>query len=445
MSIAFPPGLARHWLATASLAGLSALAHGQEAPLLAAGAPASQTATPPATPSSLPALTLAELTQAVLAGNAELQAAELGRAAAGAGVITARALPNPRLEWHAGRQTARLPEAVGGTRQDWAVSQFIERPALRQARLDAALAHERASAHQLNSTRDELVARSRRLAYEWLWRQAEAGAAGDALALLEQVRERVRLRVESGEAARYEIIKADVEIIHARQRQQSAVLQAEQVRIGLNRLAGGRLPAQWILSARLNDERWLPTLDELQALARQQNPELKFLQAELERAQARLQGAASARWPGVELRWGQSHDPELRQQQLGISVQVPLLDQQGGPIAEATAEHERARVRFEGRQAELRQQLLLAWKALEMARLRVRALSEGAVREAESALRVAQAAYRYGERGILDVLDAQRVLRSVRAELLEARYQVQAAQIDIDLLVGHPAADPLNP
>ena len=302
----------------------------------------------------------------------------------------------------------------------------------------------RARACPKPSTRDELIARTRRLAYEWLWRQAETGAASDALSLLEQVRERVRLRVESGEAARYEIIKADVEIIHARQRQQSAALQAEQVRVGLNRLAGGRLPAQWTLGAQLNDERQLPALDELQALAQQHNPELKALHAELQRAQARLDGAASARWPGVELRWGQGRDPELRQQQLGISVQMPLLDQQEGPIAEATAERERAHIRFEGRQAELRQQLLLAWKTLEMARLRARALSEGAVREAESALKVAQAAYRYGERGILDVLDAQRVLRSVRAELLEARFQVQAARIDIDLLIGQPA-DPLNP
>src|SRR5256885_5648889 len=39
---------------------------------------------------------------------------------------------------------------------------------------------------------------------------------------------------------------------------------------------------------------------------------------------------------------------------------------------------------------------------LEMARLRTQALSQGSVREAESALRVAEAAYRFGERGILD-------------------------------------------
>jgi hypothetical protein len=63
---------------------------------------------------------------------------------------------------------------------------------------------------------------------------------------------------------------------------------------------------------------------------------------------------------------------------------------------------------MEGRKAELEQQMLQAWKVMEMAQVRTKALSEGAVREAESALRVAEAAYRFGERGILDVLDAQR-------------------------------------
>jgi cobalt-zinc-cadmium efflux system outer membrane protein len=58
------------------------------------------------------------------------------------------------------------------------------------------------------------------------------------------------------------------------------------------------------------------------------------------------------------------------------------------------------------------------------------------VREAEAALRVAEAAYRFGERGILEVLDAQRVLRSVRADLLQARFQVQAARVVLEQLAA---------
>ena len=56
------------------------------------------------------------------------------------------------------------------------------------------------------------------------------------------------------------------------------------------------------------------------------------------------------------------------------------------------------------------------------------------IKEAEAALRVAEAAYRFGERGLLEVLDAQRVLRGVRAELLQARFELQSDAAEIDRL-----------
>lgn len=139
---------------------------------------------------------------------------------------------------------------------------------------------------------------------------------------------------------------------------------------------------------------------------------------------------------------GQTNEPEVRQSTVGLNLQVPLFDRRDGVIGEAAADLERLRGRMEGRRAELRQQVRLAWQSLEIATLRVQALSEGVVKDAEAALRVAQAAYQFGERGILDVLDAQRVLRSARADLLLARFQVQAASIELDTLAGRFATAP---
>jgi cobalt-zinc-cadmium efflux system outer membrane protein len=124
---------------------------------------------------------------------------------------------------------------------------------------------------------------------------------------------------------------------------------------------------------------------------------------------------------------------------MGLQVQIPLLDRKEGPIAEQLTELNRMRMMLDGRAAELKQQILQSWKALEIARSRIEALSKGAIKEAESALRVAQSAYRFGERGIIDVLDAQRVLQSVRIDLLEARFQLQAARIQLELLSGQYA------
>jgi cobalt-zinc-cadmium efflux system outer membrane protein len=407
------------------------------------GLKAQTSALPVQTDTSVKVFTISGLVNAVLASNPALQLAQRSRDQAAAGVTSAGALPNPRLEWNGGENTARLPVASPGRVNGWAVSQLIENPAIREARVEIARSLERNSEFQIAITRNELVAQIQLRAYEFLLRQDEATAASDAVNLLEQVRERVRLRVEIGEAPRYEIIKADAEIINARQRQQNAVLQAEQAMLALNRLAAGQLPARWSLQERLGGDASLYGLEELQRLTLSDNPELKILRSSIDRAQAQLQSARSSRWPGVELRYSELTQPEVKQGILGVNVQIPLLDQRSGPIAEAQVEIERVRLRLDGRQAELRQQVLLAWKSLEMARLRVEALGQGALREAEAALRVSQAAYRFGERGILDVLDAQRVLRSVRADLLDARYQVQVARIELEFLSGRYADDKL--
>ena len=61
----------------------------------------------------------------------------------------------------------------------------------------------------------------------------------------------------------------------------------------------------------------------------------------------------------------------------------------------------------------------------------------GIIKEAENALRVAQAAYRFGERGLIDVLDTQRVLRGILMDSLQARFDLQAAAAEIDRLRAH--------
>lgn len=385
------------------------------------------------------ALGVEQIISTILVHNPELRAAQSARASAQAGIDSARALNNPRIEWTDGRSTARIPAANAGQLNNWNISQFIENPYARSARIDAARANDLGSQHQVSMTRNEVVAQIRQRVYQGLLHQAQSAAAAESVQLLEQVRERVRVRVASGEAARYEIIKADAEIINARERLQTALLMAEQSQLELNRLAAGQLPARWKLVGDLSDSQDMPSLEQIQQQVTGHNPELAILQAEVRRAQANLRAAQASRLPGVELRYSQSRDPELRQSQLGIGVQIPLLDMRSGAIAQAQADLEKANIRLEGRQAELRQQVMLIWKTLEMARLRIEALSQGSVREAEAALRVAQAAYRFGERGILDVLDAQRVLRSVRADLIDARYQLQAARIALDQLTGQYA------
>jgi cobalt-zinc-cadmium efflux system outer membrane protein len=389
----------------------------------------------PAAFASTASLSLDELVARVISANADLKAAEFAVEAARAATVTASALPNPRLEWQSGTFRPQ-PSGLSGTASTATLAQPLENPWLRQARRAAADAGVGVASQLRQTLHNNVSARVRVLALEMLLREEESRAFAESLALLEQVRDRIRRRVEVGEAPRYDLIKADAEIITARQRVEQSAMLADKVRILLNRLAGGNLPDRWILSS--------PPLAEIsekpaRALSDAQlrnNPEIHVLEQNLIRAEEFLRQARASIVPSVDVLVTRNREPDMRQNIMGLSVTLPLLDRRQGPIAEAQADRLRALASLEGRRNEVTQEWLIAQKSLEMAQARIRSLSQGALREAEAAVRIAEAAWRFGERGILDVLDAQRVLRALRADLILARFEAQAANIEIERLEG---------
>lgn len=377
------------------------------------------------------------LQQRALAGNGEVLAAQAQLRAAEAGITSAAAYPNPELEWQSGQDRARVAGVTAGASRAVYLSQRIENPALRSARTGAAAAGVDVSRSSLERVRADIAARMRVRAYEMLLRQAEAKAAASDLTLLEGARSRVKVRVEVGEAPRFELIKADSEVLAARSRSEAAELNAQRARLALTQLAGGQLPVDFDIDASLLDPVSQPSLATLKTDAIEANPDIVGLQAELTRAQLRTLQERATVLPSLQLKVGQLQDAELRSHVAGVSLAIPLFDRRRGPIAEAVAETERLRAQLAYRRFEITQQLESAWQAKQIAARQVEMYEGGGVKEAESALRVAQAAYRFGERGLLDVLDAQRVLRSVRAELLQARFELLVAATEIDRLRAH--------
>jgi len=95
------------------------------------------------------------------------------------------------------------------------------------------------------------------------------------------------------------------------------------------------------------------------------------------------------------------------------------------------------------RRIELSAGLERAYGQYQIGRQQVASFEQGVLREAEVAVRAAEAAFRFGERGIIEVLDAQRVLRTVRMDFLNAQYDLQAALIEVEQLrVADTGAQP---
>nr|MCU0228944.1 TolC family protein [Bryobacterales bacterium] len=178
----------------------------------------------------------------------------------------------------------------------------------------------------------------------------------------------------------------------------------------------------------------LPPLASLRAEMLEKYPGLKRTEAQIRQADSLIQLQMAMRKPQPSVRMEWEHQPDLGFVRLGVSIPLPVWNRREGPIAQAIAARTEAAANAEAVRLQLLAQLDRAFALYEIAGQQIASLEEGSLREAEAALQAAEAALRYGERGILEVLDAQRILRSVRVDYLNAQYDQRSALIEIEQL-----------
>lgn len=353
--------------------------------------------------------------------------------AARAGIVTAGAFPNPELEYLAGSVRSR-GAGIPGDVQSVTLTQPVDLPWLRAARIDnavAGLAEVQAGASVFVADSLALV---RLRYYEILRREAELKNLREDAELMEGVRSRIAWRVETGEAARFELIKVEAEVLNALKSVQAAGFRLLQAKALLRQAVGTALPEDFQLKGSLSQVPEIESLDDSRGKMSQASPDLARKRAELVRAERTLDLEKMKRWPTLSVKAAREEDPDVRTSRFGVAVSIPLWDRRAGPVAEAQAQVSRARYALEAQEFSGTQALASAYQIYGIARAQVSALESGIVKKASAALRVAEAAYRAGERGFLEVIDAQRVYRAARAELITARFELASAWIDIERL-----------
>jgi cobalt-zinc-cadmium efflux system outer membrane protein len=356
-----------------------------------------------------------------------------------AALDTARAFPNPDIELGSGNSYLLPPTAQRGHNSALTVSQPIELPGLRNARQRAAEAGIASGTALLNDARINLHAQVKVAFFDVLRRQDESKLAAENHALLLQIRNRVKLRVEVGESPRYELVKSEAELLTAESSANSAEIRVVQAKHKLRAILGAPLDEQFEITHIMTELTELPALVKLRTELLENQPLLKTAIAETERAEAKLEQERSLCIPQPTLKWGAERHPDVNLWRISVAVPLPLWNQRTGPIGEAHANRERAIAEQERIRFSLLGELDQAYGRYQIARRQMDVFENGLMRDAEAALKVAEAAYRYGERGILDYLDAQRVFRSTRMDYLNARYELQFALIDIERLrAGEP-------
>lgn len=350
----------------------------------------------------------------------------------------ARAYPNPEFEINSGQQRSNSGSLAIGNVSSWAVTQPLDMPYSRSPRIQAAEANLRVAKATQTAFEIEMIAKVYQRFYELMRREAEAIASEEDLSLARQIRDRMQIRYDTGETARFELLRSQTEFLNAQVISESNKLRVEQARGQLRHVVGHAIPVDYrVISENINYDFSLSLpvlLNEIQT----QSPELQKVKAEIEAADFKLSQEKNSRLPKFSFKAQQFNDPSFTDRLYGLVVHIPIWDRKEGNIAEALANTSKAKNQYEAQIQSLEQQIETAYKLYQIARYQVKILDQEVLELASSSRRIAEVSYRYGERGMLEYLDAQRTFRAARNDLIKARFDLVLAITEIHRLRASP-------
>jgi outer membrane protein TolC len=316
----------------------------------------------------------------------------------------------PAITWDvpietAGKRAQRIALAQqmsAAARWRLAEAAWKVRAELRASLLDLAIARARPGPLETQLTAQEAILKS-------LEQRLAAGAATTA--------ECAPVRVQ--------IAKLQAELAAAR-RQPSEQLPRVATALGLPAaaLAGMQIIADLPVSPGSLDNLDTPEIRQKVLTTR---ADLMGLLAEYEAAQAALRLEIARQYPNVNLSPGYEWDQGEHKWRLGLSVELPVMNQNQGPIAEAKARRTVIAARFQELQAKIIGELDQATASLKAAQQQGVAL--GQIRQAQEArMKTLQTSLDAGASDRLELLTAALESSTLAAAELEARINVAQAQ-----------------
>lgn len=380
-------------------------------------------------------LTLPELLQSLKEHNPSIMQAKAGISQANAELTTTMMYPNPEIEVGGGTSTGLGQGALSGTNEQLYFSQSLDLPFVRDIRAQVAQMGIESAQQTSNVIWLNACATTKQAFYLILRRQMQLQIAQDNQQLLTQIRDKVKLKVEIGEAARYEEVKAQAELLNAMKMTASAQTQVQDAKSALRALFSDVIASDFDVSGDLPKlSQTLPNLAQLRETVLERQPVLKQTLANTQKAKAQIHLEEMQRFPIPTLKAGLERDPGLEQWKIGVSIPLPLWNQRQGQIAQAQAAFAQQEAQMEQQRLAIIRELENAYNRYIIADQQVTTFETGLLNQAQKTLKVAEAAYKLGERGILDYLDAQRVFRGVRNDYLNAIFDRQDAWIDLQKL-----------
>jgi outer membrane protein TolC len=244
--------------------------------------------------------------------------------------------------------------------------------------------------------------------------------------------DRVRERVELGQASDIDLLKANSEYQSVRKRR---YLSQDAQRISRARLAQalnrpGKLPDKLTMPKLNHKKRNVPAVEDILRVAHTRNPLLNAMQQQVHTEQAKLSAYDAERWPTI---YGEAELAQYSREigsadrwRAGVTLDIPLY--QGGAVASKRARQravvQRTQAEYEVRKRELDQALLEL--SLELETLYTE-------REERDSINTYRELYLDRARAIYD-LEVKTDLGDAMVELTEA--QLEAARTEFKIALG---------
>lgn len=361
---------------------------------------------------------------------------EQGRLSTAESAVTEAALlPNPTLSMHSDRVS--IP---GGrsTETSVQISQTFDFSGRRALRREAASNRVDASRFDEQDRRISTAHEVRRLFSETLFRDRLRAALAGWVQRIETATTVVARLAKSGEVSGYDRRRLERESQTAQARLAGTAADYARMREALAGLTGEPDGPKSALGGELLPPH-TPALESMQATLRQR-PDLASRNAQAA-AFDRERSAAQRAWiPDVTLGIGQKRIDEPGRSDnavmVGVSIPIPLFDRGQAHEQRARAQAHTLRAEHALVLAKSEAELRGIWRQATELHQAAASFRRDSLASSRDLTRIAEAAYRAGEGGILELLDAYKAQLEAETTLLDLELRARLARIELDLMSG---------
>lgn len=366
-------------------------------------------------PAGADSLTLKQAIETALKSNPSIAAQQLSADAAGQAARGARALKNPEM--------ILAPSLVGTAGADSAalISQPLELNGSRKAR--AQVAGQEAAIAKADA---QIISRNIILNVKQLyWGTAQAQHIvklnEQNVSYLETLGEAVRRQVDVGRIPGSQIIKTDVELSRAKQELAQAALDYETSKASLNTLLNRPPRADVTLVDELAFVSFKPDADKMISDGLANRPEIGSASAELGAAQGRIDAARAELRPDAAVE-ARKESFDSGDSGIAVSFNLPIFDWGSRKAAVkqaqtlAASQQQQMEATRNAIKLDVEQALLAERTTAEL----VEYYQGGILDKSEQLATLAQKGFEKGATSYLEVLEAQRTLRTIRSDYISA-------------------------